>query len=159
MHSLSGGIRIPISPLSLLNLLNCKKKNEKWNFISHDNNPLKPYLLKTINEISYMGRKIFIDAYKNKVLSPNSSNFLYISFFYVNFENLTVKFHVPYVLNIHIKFHLNQMLFTIRSINVFFIHNFKLQKLETLTFNWWHSNRFLNFLKFVSMKNIIKLKF
>ena len=50
----------------------------------------------------------------------NSSNFSYISFFGVNFENLTVEFHVPYVLNMHIKFCSNQMLFTISSINFFF---------------------------------------
>ena len=47
----------------------------------------------------------------------------------MNFENLTVEFHVPYVLNMHIKFHSNRMLFTIRLI-LFFIYNFKLQKFE-----------------------------
>ena len=36
-------------------------------------------------------------------LERNTSNFLYISFLGVNFENLTVEFHVPYVLNMHIK--------------------------------------------------------
>ena len=46
-------------------------------------------------------------------LERNFSNFSYISFLGVNFENLTVKFHVPYVLNIHIKFRLNRILFTI----------------------------------------------
>ena len=60
----------------------------------------------------------------------------HISFFLgVNFENLTVKFHVTYVLNMHIKFHSNRMLFTIRSINLFVIYNFKSQKLEILTFD------------------------
>ena len=43
----------------------------------------------------------------------------------VNFENLIVKFHVPYFVNVHIKFRLNWMLFTNRLINLFFIHNFK----------------------------------
>lgn len=43
----------------------------------------------------------------------NSSNFSYISFLGVNFENLTVEFHVPYVLNMHIKFRSNRILFTI----------------------------------------------
>ena len=76
-----------------------------------------------------MGRKFFIDTY-----FPNSLNFSYISFSGMNFKNLTVEFHVPYVLNSHIKFHSNRMIFTIRSINVFFIHNFKSQKLEILTF-------------------------
>ena len=55
-------------------------------------------------------------------------------FFCVNFENLTIEFHVLYVLNMHIKFRSNRMLFTIRSINLFVIHNFKSQKLEILTF-------------------------
>ena len=58
----------------------------------------------------------------------------YISFFGVNFENLTVEFYIPYVLNININFHSNWMLFTIQSINLYFIHNFRLQKLEILTF-------------------------
>ena len=31
----------------------------------------------------------------------------------VNFENLTVEFHAPYVLNMHFKFHSNQMLYAI----------------------------------------------
>ena len=91
--------------------------------------------------------------YKNKVslqtsLERNSSNFSYISFLGMNFENLTVEFHVPYILNIHIKFHSNRILFTIWSINLFFIYNFRLQKLEIITFIWWHSNWSLIFLKF-----------
>ena len=32
-------------------------------------------------------------------LERNSSNLAYISFLNMNFENLTVEFHVPYVLN------------------------------------------------------------
>ena len=45
-------------------------------------------------------------------------------FFFVNFENLTVEFHVRYVLNIHIKFHSNWISFTFQSINsyVFNMH-------------------------------------
>ena len=45
-------------------------------------------------------------------------------------ENLTIELHVFYVVNIHIKFHVYRMLFTIRFINLLFIHNFKLQKFE-----------------------------
>ena len=45
--------------------------------------------------------------------------YIYISFLGVNFENLTVKFYVFYVLNMHIKFRSNRMLFTIKSINLF----------------------------------------
>jgi len=37
----------------------------------------------------------------------------------VNFENLTVQFYVPYFLNMHIKFRLNQILFTIQSLTYF----------------------------------------
>ena len=36
-------------------------------------------------------------------LERNPSNLSYISFSGVNFENLTVEFYVPYVINIHIK--------------------------------------------------------
>ena len=46
------------------------------------------------------------------------------------FENLTVKLHILYVLKTHVKFHTNRMLFIIRSINLFFMYNFRLQKLE-----------------------------
>ena len=66
----------------------------------------------------------------------------------VNFENLTVEFYVPYVLNIRIKFRSNWMLFTIWSINLFFIYNFRSQKLEIITFIWWFSNWSMIFLKF-----------
>ena len=59
-------------------------------------------------------------------LERNSSNFTYISLLDVNFENLTVEFHVIYVLNMRIKFRSNWILFTIWSINLFFIYNFKL---------------------------------
>ena len=48
----------------------------------------------------------------------------------MNFENLTVRLHVLYILNTHVKFRSNRMLFTIRSINLFFIYNFRSQKLE-----------------------------
>ena len=71
---------------------------------------------------------------KNKVslqtsLERNFLNFSYL-FFGVNFENLTVEFHILYVLNMHIKFRSNRMLFTIRSINLFFMYDFILPKLE-----------------------------
>ena len=65
-------------------------------------------------------------------IEGNSSNLSYISFFFfVNFKNLTIEFHVSYILNMHIKFRSNHILFTI---NLFFIHNFRLQKLKILTF-------------------------
>ena len=46
------------------------------------------------------------------------------------FENFTVGLHILYVLNMHASFHTNQMLFTIQSINSYFMYYFKLQKLE-----------------------------
>ena len=57
-------------------------------------------------------------------LKRNFSNFSYNSFLGVNFENITVEFHVSYVLNMYIKFHSNNILFTMQSINLYFIHNF-----------------------------------
>ena len=41
----------------------------------------------------------------------------------IYFENLTVGLHVLYVLNTHVKFHVNRILFTIR-----FMHNLILPK-------------------------------
>ena len=52
-------------------------------------------------------------------LERNFSNLSYISFFCVNFENLTVEFHIPYVLKMYIKFFSNRLLFTIRSTNLY----------------------------------------
>ena len=44
------------------------------------------------------------------------------------FENLIVGLHVLYVLNMHVKFHSNGTLFTIKSINLFFfMHNLVLE--------------------------------
>ena len=48
----------------------------------------------------------------------------------IYFENLFIRLHILYVLHTHVKFRVNQMLFNSRSINVFFIHNFRSQKLE-----------------------------
>ena len=39
-----------------------------------------------------------------------------------------IELHILYVLNIHIKFLVNQILFTIQFINIFVIHNFRIQK-------------------------------
>ena len=46
------------------------------------------------------------------------------------FNNLTVELHVFYVLNTHFKFYINWILFTIQLINLFFMHNFRLQNFE-----------------------------
>ena len=42
------------------------------------------------------------------------------------FENLTFKLHVLYVFKTRVKFYANRILFTIQSINLFFMYNFKL---------------------------------
>ena len=46
------------------------------------------------------------------------------------FKNLIVELYIFYVLNTYVKFYDNRMLFTIRFINLFFMYNFRLQKLE-----------------------------
>ena len=46
------------------------------------------------------------------------------------FENLTIEFHILYVLNTYVKFHINQISFTILFINLFLIYNFIPRKLE-----------------------------
>ena len=46
------------------------------------------------------------------------------------FKNLTVELHDLYILNMYANFHINQLLFTIRFINLFFMKYFKLHKLE-----------------------------
>ena len=38
--------------------------------------------------------------------------------------------HVLYVLNTYVKFRINRILFTIRFINLFFMHNIRLQNFE-----------------------------
>ena len=45
------------------------------------------------------------------------------------FKNLTIELHVPYIFNTNVKFCDNRILFTIWSINLYFMYNFKLQKL------------------------------
>ena len=43
----------------------------------------------------------------------NPLNYFYNVLFYVNFKNLTIELHILYVLNIHVKFCSNRILFTI----------------------------------------------
>ena len=61
-------------------------------------------------------------------LERNCLKSSYIFLLDVNFENLTVRLHILYVFNMHVKFRSNRMLFTIQSINLYFIHNFRPQK-------------------------------
>ena len=64
-------------------------------------------------------------------LKRNPSNFSNLFLLDVNFENLTIEFHVLYILNTYVNFHSNRILFTIQLINYFFYaHNFRSQKLE-----------------------------
>ena len=53
----------------------------------------------------------------------------------IYFENLTVRLHFLYILNTHIKFRVNQMLFIIQSLNLIFMHNFRLLILERANYN------------------------
>ena len=46
------------------------------------------------------------------------------------FENLTFGLYAIYVLINHVKFYVNWILFTIRSIELFVMHNFSLQELK-----------------------------
>ena len=69
-------------------------------------------------------------VYLQTNLKKNPSNFSYIFLLNVNFENLIVGMHVLYVLTTYIKFRSNRILFTIWSINLFFMHNFRLQNLK-----------------------------
>ena len=49
---------------------------------------------------------------------------------FIYFGNLTVGVPVLHVLNMYIKFYVNKMLFTIQFINLYLMHNFRLQKLK-----------------------------
>ena len=76
---------------------------------------------------------VFKDKIMDKVflqtsLERNPSKSFYIVLLDLNFENSTVKLHILYALNMHVKFRSNQMLFTIQLINLFFMHNFRPQK-------------------------------
>ena len=105
---------------------------------------LHSYKILFLLNVLVLGDYLWNKASLQTSLERNSSNFSYISFLGVNFENLIVKFHVPYVLNMHIKFHSNQILFTIWSTNLFFIYNFRIQKIDIITWN------------FVSIKDVIR---
>ena len=74
------------------------------------------------------------------------------------FENLTIELHVLYILNTHVKFCVNWMLFTISSINLFLyiILNYKNLKFKYLIDDI--DIDILFFANLVSMKNIRKKK-
>ena len=62
------------------------------------------------------------------------------------FENLIFRLHILYVLNTNVKFCINQILFTIQSLNLFFIHNFIVQK--NVKFKHFIDDIAINFLFF-----------
>ena len=74
------------------------------------------------------------------------------------FENLTIELHVLYILNTHVKFLVNWMLFTISSINLFLyiILNYKNLKFKYLIDDI--AIDILFFANLVSMKDIRKKK-
>ena len=96
---------------------------------------------KSCNDNSYLYRTMSLKT----SLERKFSNFSYISFLGLNFKNLTVEFHFPYILNMHIKFCLNQILFNIRSINIFlyiilYHRNLKFYQLfDDIAINFWPS--------------------
>ena len=80
-------------------------------------------ITKTVRIFTSNIRDIYLDK-------ENPSNSFYIFSLNMNFENLTVRLHVLCALNMRVKFRSNRMLFTIRSIKLFFIHNFLSQNLK-----------------------------
>ena len=80
------------------------------------------------------------------------------------FENITIGLNVLYILNMHVKFLSNLILFTIWSINLFFMHSLKLQKHEFRFFIYlfydiaidiWFSWKFTNIEDIIRKFNLI----
>ena len=107
-----------------------KKKKVDWYFFFKEKNSeqvsLNRLLVNVSPSIDYFllnnGPFFF---FENKV--QNCYNFYKKINMIIYLDNFIAR---VYVLNKHIKFHINQMLFIIRSINLFFIHNFILQKFQ-----------------------------
>ena len=80
----------------------------------------------------------------------------------IYFENLTIWLHDFYVLNMYIKFLIKRILFTIRFINLFFMHNFKLKKfkfkhlVDNITIHLWFYGKFVESLQMIQKENIIR---
>ena len=68
----------------------------------------------------------------------------------IYFENLIVGLQVFYVFNTHVKFRVNQMLFTIRSINLFFMYNLTCENFNfahliyNIVIDFWSFGNFAN---------------
>ena len=59
--------------------------------------------------------KIKVFLKRTEFLKRNSFNSSYIFLLDVGFENLSVGLYVLYILNVHVQFHSNQLLFTIHQ--------------------------------------------
>ena len=101
-------------------------------FFKEKNSFGKPFINRSFHIYIYIyGDKVFLQISLER--NPLNLSYIYIYIYIlmnVNFENLSIRLHFLYALNKHVKFHLNRMLFTIQSINLFFVHNFLSQKLE-----------------------------
>ena len=75
---------------------------------------------------------IYIFGWVKVISSVTLSNVTPLNILLLNsyFENLTIGLHVLYVFNLHVNFYTSQMLFTIQSINSYFMQYFNLRKLE-----------------------------
>ena len=75
---------------------------------------------------------IYIFGWVKVISSVTLSNVTPLNILLLNsyFENRTIGLHVLYVFNLHVNFCTNQMLFTIQSINSYFMQYFNLRKLE-----------------------------
>ena len=72
-----------------------------------------------IGELKPVSKQHDMEAAKVQLISSDRTKFISklvwrenfqtfrISFFFLNFENLIVEFHIFYILNMHIKFHSN----------------------------------------------------
>ena len=135
--------------MSLLTLPKKKKKKKYFPFDKYD--IFCHIIFCLLKTVTFYTHYLFIYIYLwpwTKFGEKFFKLLIYIFLLSMNFENLTVEFHVSYVLNMYIKFRSNWILFTIWSTNLFFIYNFRLQKFEIITFIWWRSNWSLIFLKF-----------
>ena len=71
---------------------------------------------------------IYIYIYTHTLINVTLTNDLLLKLY---FKNFTVELHVLYILNMHTNIHVNQLLYTISSINSLFIPYFKLEKFES----------------------------
>ena len=96
------------------------KKGPLFNWILSWN--LKPTFLKWEAEenqkLKHISNQFRIEFFSKPL------NYSYIFLLKVNFENLIIRLYFFCVLNTHVKFLSNHVLFIARSINLFFMHTF-----------------------------------